>query len=71
MRITCHVGRVYSRKADDSNNTDKANTVIGVSDRCSGDCEVDPLTIPPSERNQSRHISAVSKSAGATTEVWA
>ena len=71
MRITCHVGRVYSREADDSNNTDKANTVIGVSGRCRGDCEVDPLTTPPSERTQSRHISAVSKSAGATTEVWA
>ena len=70
-RITCHVGRVYFREADDSNNTDKANTVIGVSGRSSEDCEVVPLTTQPSERNQSGHISAVSKSAGATTEVRA
>ena len=69
--ITCHVGRVYFRETDDSNNTDEANTAIRVSGRSSGDWEVDPLTIQPSERNQSRHISGVSKSAGATTEVRA
>ena len=71
MRITRHIGRVYFREADNSNNTDKANTVIRVSGRSSGDWKVDTLTIQLSERNQSRHISAVSKSAGATAEVRA
>ena len=28
VNITCHIGRVYFREADDSNNTDKANTVL-------------------------------------------
>ena len=47
LRITCHVGRVYSCEADDSNHTDEANTVLGVSGRASGYCEVDPLTTQP------------------------
>ena len=31
LRITCHVGRVYSGEADNSNNADEADTVNGMS----------------------------------------
>ena len=71
VRITCHVGWVYSREADNSYNADKANTVMRVSGRCSRYCQVDPLTTQPLERNQSIHISVVLKYAAATKEVRA
>ena len=69
--ITCHIGRIYFCKADNSDNTNKANTVIGISGRFGRDFELDPLTNQPSEKSKSKHISDVSKSAGATAEVRA
>ena len=39
MINTCHVARVYSCEADNSNDTNEANTIIEVSRRSGEDCE--------------------------------
>ena len=49
--ITCDVSWVGFGEANNSNNTDEANTVISVSDRSSQRCEVTKSTYNPAIRN--------------------